>query len=100
MFIISPYSKAALLELGMNLNDLFFLTPKEYLDINVDLKFVDADIQLKKYNHFNERRENKISEALQKRKEFIQNGGVSNISGIIGNKNDRSTISKINVLLY
>ena len=68
--------------------------------MNVELKFVDSDIQLKKYNHFNERREKKISEAIQKRKEFIQNGGISDISGIIGNKNDKSSISKINVLLY
>jgi len=68
----SPHSKEALLELGLELNELFFITPKEYLDMNVDLKFVDKDIQLKKYNHYNERREKKINEAIEVTKYIIK----------------------------
>ena len=46
---------------------------KEFLDINIELKFADEEFQMKKFEHFEERRQMKVKRAIEVYKNFTSN---------------------------
>ena len=70
--IQSPYSKKAILELGLDENKLYKLDKEKYLLNHPELKNASPEVQDKRYEHYNKRREEQIELAKQKRNELIE----------------------------
>ena len=69
--ITSPYSKKALLELGLYEKDLYEISLKEYLAKHPELKVASFETQNKRYEHYNERRLKSIDAARKIRLDLI-----------------------------
>ena len=70
--IQTPHSKRAILELGLDENKLYKLDKEKYLLNHSELKNASPDVQDKRYEHYNKRREEQIELAKQKRNELIE----------------------------
>ena len=70
--IQSAHSKQAILELGLDENKLYKLDKEKYLLKHPELKNASPDVQDKRYEHYNKRREEQIELAKQKRNELIE----------------------------
>ena len=55
----SPHSKLALAQLGIREEKLYEITKEKYLQIHPELNGASSDIQDKRYEHYNKRREEK-----------------------------------------
>ena len=71
MRIETPHSRQAILELGLTDNDLFKISKQQYLLMYPELKTKSKDIQVKRYNHYEEKRKQAIDEAIKKREEIM-----------------------------
>ena len=69
----SPRSIEALRSLGYEANKLYEISFKEFLHINPELRVMDPEIQEKRYRHKEERKKLKIKEAIDRRKDMIEN---------------------------
>jgi hypothetical protein len=67
----SPRSKNALLSLGLDENQLYEISKKEYIDSHPELKQASEEVQDKRYEHFNNRRLKSIEEAKKIREDII-----------------------------
>ena len=63
----SPKSKQALLSLGLDENELYEITMKEYIETHPELKKASNEVQEKRYKHFDKRRLKSITEAKEMR---------------------------------
>ena len=70
--IQTPRSKMALEELGLEENKLYKISKKEYLSNHPELGQEKAEIQDKRYDHYEQRRQEAIEEARKIRSEIIQ----------------------------
>ena len=70
--INSPRSKKALSILGLNANQLYEISQKEYIDFHPELKKASEEVQNKRYEHFNNRRLKSIDEVRKVRKNIIE----------------------------
>ena len=71
--LTSPYSLLACELLGIDENDLIYITKDEYIRKNQESQNLTKELQEERYNHFNSRRLKLIEEAKKKRAELIQN---------------------------
>ena len=71
MRIETPHSREALLELGLTERDLFKIDMKKYLSANPELKSESKEIQEKRYNHYDEKRQQAIEEVIKKGKKLF-----------------------------
>jgi hypothetical protein len=71
--LLSPNSKEALGTLGIELNQLFYLTFDDYISQHPDLKGFSRDLQEKRYNNFEEKRKHRIFEVNEKRNKIKEN---------------------------
>ena len=69
--INTPMSNRALLELGLIEDDLFKIDKKKYLSLNPQLKAESQDIQDRRYEHYEQRRQKAIEDAIRKREEIL-----------------------------
>ena len=72
MRINSPYSLIASELIGIEQEDLFFLSRDEYLKKNQDCQNLNKELQEERYNHFNSRRRKLIEDAKKKREELLE----------------------------
>ena len=72
MRINSPYSLMACELIGIEQEDLFFLSRDEYLKKNQDCQNLNKELQEERYNHFNSRRRKLIEDAKKKREELLE----------------------------
>ena len=70
--LTSPYSLMAYDLIGVDEEDLLFVSKEEYLLKNPDCQNLPSDLQEERYNHFNAKRLNLIKEAKAKRAELIK----------------------------
>ena len=71
--LLSPNSKEALATLGIELNQLFYLTFDDYISQHPDLKGFSRDLQEKRYNHFEEKRKHRLFEVKERRNKIKEN---------------------------
>ena len=76
--ITSPHSILACKYLGIDVNDLGFLTLEEYLHKNPELQNLDKEQQEERYKHYNRRRIKFIEDLQQKRKKLIKEENQNN----------------------
>ena len=67
----SPRSKDALLNLGIDLKSLYFQSKEQFLSNNPHLKNETPEVKNRHYRHFEEKRKEKIQQAINKRQELI-----------------------------
>ena len=70
--LTSPYSIMACDLIGVNEEELLFVSKEEYLLRNSDCQNLAKELQDERYNHFNAKRLNLIREAKAKRAELIK----------------------------
>ena len=70
-----------LLELGLEEDKLYKISKKEYLDNHPDLKQEKTEIQDKRYEHYEKRRQEAIEQARQIRAKIIEDEGNDTIDG-------------------
>ena len=75
----TPHSKMVLLELGLEEDKLYKITKKEYLDNHPELKQEKTEIQDKRYEHYEKRRQEAIDQARQIRTDIIAKDSDYNI---------------------
>ncbi len=68
----SPHSKLALAQLGIREEKLYEITKEKYLEIHPELNEASSEIQDKRYEHYNKRREEKIKKAKKLRNEMLE----------------------------
>ena len=68
----SPHSKLALAQLGIREEKLYEITKEKYLEMHPELSEASSEIQDKRYEHYNKRREDKIKKAKKLRNEMIE----------------------------
>ena len=68
----SPRSKKAILSLGIDEKKLYQLSKKDYLATHPELKSVSTELQDKRYEHYNQKRQELINEAKETRNELIK----------------------------
>ena len=71
MHIQSPRSKMVLEELGLEEKKLYKITQKEYISNHPELMQDSLDIQTKRYEHYEQRRQEAIDNARKIRSEII-----------------------------
>ena len=86
----SPYSKLALAQLGIREEKLYEITKEKYLQIHPELNGASSDIQDKRYEHYNKRREEKIKKAKKLRNEMMEDEKKEKRNGKIRN-NEKTT---------
>jgi len=59
--------------LGFDLNKLYQISLKEFLNNNPDIRVMESEIQLKRYQHHENKRLEKITKAIERRKDIIAN---------------------------
>lgn len=69
----SPRSLESLRSLGLDDKKLYKISFKEFLNINPDIRVMESDIQEKRYQHYENKRLDKIAKAIERRKEIIEN---------------------------
>jgi hypothetical protein len=52
---------------------LYKISFKEFLNNNPDIRVMEPDIQENRYQHYENKRNEKISKAIERRKEMIEN---------------------------
>ena len=70
--IQTAHSKQALNELGLDENKLYRIEKEEYLLSHPELKNASDEIKDKRYDHYEQRREEQIELAKKRRKELIE----------------------------
>ena len=70
---MTPRSKFSLEQLGLELDKLYKISKKEYLENNIELKKENPEILDKRYEHFEKRRNENIEKLRLLRKEIIEN---------------------------
>ena len=85
--ITSPFSLMACELIGINQDDLIFISKEEYVRKNQDCQNLKKELQEERYNHFDSRRRQLIEDAKNKRKELIK---VLNINNNSNNKNNNN----------
>ena len=68
----SPHSKLALAQLGIREEKLYEITKEKYLEMHPELNEASSEIQDKRYEHYNKRREEKIKKAKKLRNEMME----------------------------
>ena len=66
--LTSPYSIMACELIGIDQEDLLFLSKDEYIHKNQECQNLDKELQEERYNHFNSRRRKLIEDAKKKEK--------------------------------
>lgn len=61
---MSPRSLEAVNLLGLTVNELYLISMKEFFDLYPEYKCDSAEHQKKRYLHFEEKREQKIKQAI------------------------------------
>ena len=69
--INSPYSLMAIELIGIDQEDLLFLSKDEYLKRSMDCQNLKKELQEERYNHYNKRRRQLIEDAKKKRNELL-----------------------------
>ena len=82
--IQTPHSKMVLQELGLEEEKLYKISKKEYLDNHPELKQEKIEIQDKRYEHYEKRRQEAIDQARQIRAEIINKENNSDQGGAEG----------------
>ena len=82
----TPHSKMVLLELGLEEDKLYKITKKEYLDNHPELKQEKTEIQDKRYEHYEKRRQEAIDQARQIRTDIIAKENEMGEEGMEGGK--------------
>jgi hypothetical protein len=82
----SPRSKLSCVLVGIESNDLYEMSFKEYIDMSFDLKILPQDIQKLRYSHYNQRRIELLKKCIEKRKEIIENPELFEMSSSIKTK--------------
>ena len=72
MRINSPYSLMACELIGIDQEDLLFLTKDEYIRKNQECQNLNKELQEERYNHYNSRRRKLIEDAKKKREELLE----------------------------
>ena len=72
MRINSPYSLMACELIGIEQENLFFLSRDEYLKKNQECQNLNKELQEERYNHYNSRRRKLIEDAKKKREELLE----------------------------
>lgn len=97
----SPISLVACELIGIDPEDLIYLTKDEYIRRNQECQNLDKELQEERYNHFNSRRIKLIEDAKKKREELLEeNKSFKNSTNYNSNNNrnnnfnDFSTLSK------
>ena len=67
----SPRSIEAINSLGFELHKLYYISFEDFLYTHPELKSISKDLQEKRYNHYEAKRQEKISKAKEKRREII-----------------------------
>ena len=105
---MTPRSKFSLEQLGLELDKLYKISKKEYLENNIELKKENPEILDKRYEHFEKRRNENIEKVRQLRKEIIENNilesnnnnsnlpNISNKPNVNSNKIENENESKLN----
>ena len=70
--INSPYSLMACELIGIDQEDLLFLSREEYIRKNQECQNLSKELQEERYNHYNSRRRKLIDNAKKKREELIE----------------------------
>ena len=106
--ISSPTSLLACKFMGVNLNDLSYLSYDDYLQKNPDFQSLDHNITMQRYHHFIDRRQKLISSLKNIRNEIIKDKNDSSESFINDNmitnyynnifRNKKSKIGSLNNL--
>ena len=68
----TAHSKQALLELGLEENKLYRIDKEKYLLRHPELKNASSEIQDKRYDHYEQRRQDQIELAKKRRNELIE----------------------------
>ena len=76
--IQTAHSKQALLELGLEENKLYRLDKEKYLLRHPELKNASTEIQDKRYDHYEQRRQDQIELAKKRRNELIEKENEEN----------------------
>ena len=92
--ITSPFSLMACELIGINQDDLIFISKEEYVRKNQDCQNLKKELQEERYNHFDSRRRQLIEDAKKKRKEIIEVLNINNNSN--NNKNNKKICSNYN----
>jgi hypothetical protein len=99
--INSPNSLIACELIGIDPEDLIYLTKDEYIRVNQECQNLDKELQEERYNHFNSRRIKLIEDVKKKREELLEeNNSFKNSTNYNSNNNrfnnfnDYSTQSK------
>ena len=71
--INSPISQEAMKMLGLEEKDMYDLSFEQYLKRHFEAKTLDKELQKERYDHYKETREKLLNEAIQKRKELLNN---------------------------
>ena len=69
--ITSPLSLMACELIGIDQDDLIFLSKEEYIRKNQECQNLNKDLQEERYNHYNSRRRKLIEDAKKKRQELM-----------------------------
>ena len=80
-----------LLELGLEEDKLYKISKKEYLDNHPELKQEKTEIQDKRYEHYEKRRQEAIDQARQIRANILEQENEGNADSIEGGKNGKFT---------
>ena len=70
--IKSPRSLNIISSLGLKPKDLYQISFEEFIKNNPDLKKMGKEIQVQRYNFYNEERENNIKRCIEQRREIIR----------------------------
>ena len=70
--IKSPRSLNIISSLGLKPKDLYQISFEEFIKNNPDLKKIGKEIQVQRYNFYNEERENNIKRCIEQRREIIR----------------------------
>ena len=68
----TAHSKKAILELGLDESKLYRIEKEQYLLQHPELKNASEEVQDKRYDHYEQRRQDQIDEARKKRSELIE----------------------------
>lgn len=63
----------ALKTLGFDVNKLYKMSLKEYINQNPDIRALGMDIQQRRYSHHEDKRLEKINRAIERRRQIIAN---------------------------
>ena len=91
--IQTPHSKLVLQELGLEEEKLYKISKKEYLDNHPELKQEKIEIQDKRYEHYEKRRQEAIDQARQIRAEILNKENSPDQGGAEGGRTSQYSSS-------